>query len=60
MLLKNMMEKFSKGGINISNLRFADDKSFLAEEEQKLQALVESSTKRAQGTKWRSVQRRPN
>ena len=34
--------KVSIGGINITNLRFADDFDALAEEEQELEALVES------------------
>ena len=34
--------KASIGGINITNLRFADDIDALAEEEQQLEALVES------------------
>ena len=34
--------KISIGGRNISNLRFADDIAALAEEEQELEALVES------------------
>ena len=46
-------EKVSIGGRNITNLRFAD-------EEQELEALVESSTKPAQCIRWRSVLRRPN
>ena len=56
--------KVSIGGRNITNLRFADDIDALAEEEQELEALVESllveSTKPAQGIRWRSVRRRPN
>ena len=35
----------SVGGKNISNLRFADDIDALAEEEQELEALVESLNK---------------
>ena len=34
--------KVSIGGRNITNLRFADDMDALAEEEQELEALVES------------------
>ena len=34
--------KASKGGRNITNLRFADDIDALAEEEQELEALVEN------------------
>ena len=52
--------KVSIGGRNITNLRFADDIDALAEEEQELEALVESLEKPAQDIKWRSVQRRPN
>ena len=52
--------KVSIGGRNITNLRFADDIDALAEEEQELEALVEISTKPAQGIRWRSVRRRPN
>ena len=37
--------KVSTGGINITNLRFADDIDALAEEEQELEALVESLDK---------------
>ena len=36
---------FSIGGRNITNLRFADDIDALAEEEQELEALVESLDK---------------
>ena len=52
--------KVSIGGRNITNLRFADDIDALAEEEQELEALVESLDKSAQGVSWRSVRRRPN
>ena len=52
--------KVSIGGRNITNLRFADDIDALAEEEQELEALVEVSTKPAQGIRWRSMPRRPN
>ena len=52
--------KVSKGGRNITNLRFVDDIDALAEEEQALEALVESLDKTAQGIRWRSVRRRPN
>ena len=38
-------EKVRKGGRNITNLRFADDIDALAEEEQELEALVESLDK---------------
>ena len=37
--------KLSIGGRNIINLRFVDDKDGLAEEEQELEALVESLNK---------------
>ena len=37
--------KVSIGGRNITNLRFADDKDALSEEEQELEALVESLDK---------------
>ena len=37
--------KVSIGGRNITNLRFADDIDAVAEEEQELQALVESLDK---------------
>ena len=37
--------KVSIGGRNITNLRFADDIGALAEEERKLEALVESLKK---------------
>ena len=40
-----MMKNFSSGGRNITNLRFADDIDALAEEEQELEALVESPDK---------------
>ena len=52
--------KVSIGGRNITNLRFADDINALAEEEQELEAQVESLDKTAQGIRWRSVRRRPN
>ena len=52
--------KVSIGGRNITNLRFADDIDALAEEEQYLEALVESLDKPAQGIRWRSVPKRPN
>ena len=38
-------EKVSIEGRNVTNLRFADDKDALAEEEQELEALVESLDK---------------
>ena len=45
---------------NIINLGFANgiDALHVAEEEQELEALVEISTKPAQGIRWRSVLRR--
>ena len=49
--------KVSIGGRNITNLRFADDIDYLAEEEQELENI---STKPAQGIRWRSERRRPN
>ena len=58
--LKVHDRKVSIGGRNITKLRFADDIDALAEEEQELEALVESLDKSAQGIRWRSVQRRPN
>ena len=51
--------KVSISGRNITNLRFADGIDALAEEEQELEALVESLDKPAQGIRWRSVRRRP-
>ena len=52
--------KVSIGGRNITNLGFAIDIDALAEEEQELEALVESLDKPAQDIRWRSVLRRPN
>ena len=52
--------KVSIGGRNITNLRFADDIDALAEEEQELEALVESLHYPSKGIRWRSVPRRPN
>ena len=52
--------KVSIGGRNITNLRFADDIDALAEEEQELEALVESLHKTFTRYKMRSVPRRPN
>ena len=52
--------KVSIGGRNITNLRFADDIVALAEEEQELEALVESVDKTCTSIRWRSVRRRPN
>ena len=46
--------KVSIGGRNITNLRFADDIDALAEEEQELEALVESLDK----TCWKLSKRR--
>ena len=50
--------KVSKGGRNITNLRFADGIDALAEEGQELEALTEFSIKLAQG--MRSVPSRTN
>ena len=52
--------KVSIGGRNITNLRFANDIDALAEEEQELEALVESLEEPAQDIRWRSVRRRLN
>ena len=43
--LNEQDEKVSIGDINITSLRFADDTDALAEEEQELEALVESLNK---------------
>ena len=43
--LEEHVGKVSIGGINITNLRFADDIDVLAEEEQELEALGESLDK---------------
>ena len=51
--------KVSIGSRNITNLRFADDIDALAEEEQELEALVESLHKTFTKCK-RSVPRKPN
>ena len=51
--------KVSIGGRNITNLRFADSIDALAEEEQELEALVDSLDKTAQDIGWKSVPRRP-
>ena len=59
-VLEEHYGKVSIGGRNITKLRFADDIDALAEEEQELEALVEVSTKPAQGLRWRSVPKRPN
>ena len=50
----------SIGCRNITYLQFANDIDALAEEEQEIEALVESLTKSAQGIKWKSVPRRQN
>ena len=42
--------KISTGGINITNLRFADD--VVAEKEQELEAVVESLNKTCTGVRW--------
>ena len=52
--------KASIGGKNITNLRFADDIDVVAEEEQGLEALVESLDKTFTSISWISVTRRPN
>ena len=52
--------KVSIGGRNITNLRFADDIDALAEEEQELEALVESLDKTLHGIRCRSLPRKPN
>ena len=49
--------RVSIGGIYITNLEIADA---LAEEEQKLEALVESLDKTSQVIRWRSLLRRPD
>ena len=53
--------KVSIGGRNVTNLRFADDIDAPAEEEQELEALLESLDKtctryQAQGDQWREHQ----
>ena len=45
--------KISIGGKNITNLQFADGTDALAEEEQDLEALVESLDRPAQDIRWR-------
>ena len=52
--------KLSIGGKNITIIRFADDTDALAEEEQEVEALVESLDNTYIGIKWRTVPRRPN
>ena len=52
--------KVSIGGRNITNLRLVDNIDALAEEEQELEALVESLDKTCTRYKWKSVRRRPN
>ena len=47
-------------GRKITNLRFADDIAALAEEEQEIEALVESPDKTCTRNRWRSVLRKPN
>ena len=49
--------RVSIGCRNITNLELADDIDAVAEEEQELEALVESIDK---GIRWRSVLRRPD
>ena len=52
--------RVSIGGRNINNLRFADDIDALAEEEQELEALVDSRQNLVQWIRWRSVLRKKN
>ena len=47
-------------GRKIINLRFADDIAALAEEEQEIEALVESLDKTCTRNRWRYVLRKPN
>ena len=47
--LKDHDGKVSLGGRNITNLRFADDIDALAEQEQELEALIESLDKTCKG-----------
>ena len=49
--LEEQNGKTSIGGTNITNLRFADDIDALAEEEQELEALVESLDKTSVGNR---------
>ena len=52
--------KVNTGDRNFTNLRFADKKDALAEEEQELKkSLVENLDKKTQGTRLGSVLRRP-
>ena len=52
--------RVSIGGRNITNLRFADDLDAVAEEEQELEALVESFDKTCTKYKMEISTRRPN
>ena len=52
--------KISVRGRNTIKLRFADDIDAEADEEQELEALVESLDKSAQSIRWRSMPKRPN
>ena len=52
--------RVSIGGRNITNLRFADDLDAVAEEEQELEALVESFDKTCTKYKKEISARRPN
>ena len=52
--------KVSIGGRNITNLRFADDIDALAEEEQELEALIESLHKTFTRYKMKISAERPN
>ena len=45
MFWKNVPERLAQSSRNITNLRFADDIDALAEEQQELEALVESLNK---------------
>ena len=51
--LEEHVGKVSIGGRSITILRFADDIDVLAEEEQELEALVESLYKTCTSIKWR-------
>ena len=54
-----MMKRLAKAAKHFTNLRITDDINALAEEEQELEGLVDS-TKPARGISWRSVRIRPN
>ena len=57
---EELVGKASIGDRNITNLRFADDIDALAEDKQKLEALVESLDKTCTRYKMDIVLRRPN